>query len=81
MFAISFTDLALWNLLSLAILRKSREIHILFYFKDEMAMAETNGYGNGQTFSQTVIKGPKWSITIHHDPTWSKMVKYGPRLS
>ena len=47
----------------------------------QMDMAETNGYGNGPKFSQMVINGPKRSITIHYDQTWSKMVKYGPRLS
>ena len=35
----------------------------------QMAMADTNGYGNGPTLSQIDIDGPKWSITIHYDPT------------
>ena len=35
----------------------------------QMTMAETNGYGNGQTLSQMVKNGPKWSITIHYAPT------------
>ena len=27
------------------------------------------GYGNGPTLSQIVPNGPKWSKTIHNDPT------------
>ena len=34
-----------------------------------MTMAKVKGYGNGPTLSQMVPNGPKWSKTIHNDPT------------
>ena len=35
----------------------------------QIAMAKANGYSNGPTLSQMVPNGPKWSKTIHNDPT------------
>ena len=40
------------------------------YFKwFQMTMAKANDYDNGPTLSQFVPNSPKWSKTIHNDPT------------